>query len=69
MGASHVFWLGGCGATRPPSEEVGPAVVLDTAFDGEQGVGSGLRLVTPGLFESDADDLLADAFHDVGQSV
>ena len=65
-GASHFFWSGGCGATSPPFEEVGPTVVLQAAFDGEQGIGSGLRPVASGPLESPADDLLAGAFHEAG---
>ena len=61
LGASM---LGGCGATNPPIEEVGPTVVLQAAFDGEQGVGARLRSAAPRPLESAADDLLADAFHD-----
>ena len=41
-----------------------PTVVLEAAFDGEQGVGSRLRPVTSRPFESAADDLLASAFRD-----
>ena len=67
-GASHVFWSGGCGAASPPFEEVGPTVVLQAAFDGEQGVGSSLRPVASGPLESAAGDLLADAFHDAGSN-
>ena len=61
LGASK---LGGCGATSPLIEEVGPTVVLQAAFYGEQGVGARLRPVAPGPLESAADDLLASAFHD-----
>ena len=56
--------LGGCGATSPPIEEVGPTVVLQAEFDGEQGVGSRLQPVAPRPLESAADDLFAGAFHD-----
>ena len=66
LGHVSRFWSGGCGAASPPIEEVGPAVVLEAAFDGEQGVGSGLRPVASGSFESAADDLLTAAFHDAG---
>ena len=34
------FWPSGCGAASPPIEEVGAAVVLEAAVDGEEGVGS-----------------------------
>ena len=66
VGASHDSWSGGCGATSSPVEEVGPAGVLQAAFDGEQGVGTRLRPAAPGPLESTADDLLAGAFHAAG---
>ena len=33
-GAPQISWSGGCGAAGPPIEEVGPAAVVDAAFDG-----------------------------------
>ena len=41
--AGQIFGPGGCGAAGPPIEEVGPPVVVDAAFDDEQGVGARLR--------------------------
>ena len=66
LGASYDSWSSGCDAASPPIEEVGPAVVPEAAFDGEQDVGSGLQPAAPGSFESAAYDLLAGAFHDAG---
>ena len=66
MGTSHDSRLSGSGAASPPIEEFRPAVVFEAAFEGVQGVGSCLRPSAPGSFESAADDLLADAFHDAG---
>ena len=60
----HIFGSSGCNAASSPIEEVGSAPVFETAFDGEQGVGSGLQLAASGSLESAADDLLAGAFHD-----
>ena len=65
-GVVHIFGSSGCGAASPLIEEVGPAPVFEAAFDGEQGVGSGLRPVAPRPLEAAADDLLAGAFHDAG---
>ena len=45
LGHVSRFWSGGCGAASPPIEEVGQTVVLEAAFDGEQGVGARLRPV------------------------
>ena len=47
LGAFHVFWSGGCDATGPPIEVVGPAIVFDAAFDCEQGVGARFRPAVP----------------------
>ena len=46
-GAFLFFWSEGCGAASPPIEEVGPSVVFDAAFDGEQGVGACFRPAAP----------------------
>ena len=45
-GAFHVFWSGGSAAASLPIEEVGPAIVSDTAFEGEQSVGVRIRHAT-----------------------
>ena len=42
-GASHIFWLGGCGAEIPPIDDFGSAVVFEAAFDGKQGIGIGFQ--------------------------
>ena len=42
-GVVHIFWSSGCSSASPPIEKVGPAPVFETAFDGEQGVGTRLR--------------------------
>ena len=46
-GCVSFFWSDGCGATGPPVEEVGPSVVFDAAFGGEQGVGARFRPAAP----------------------
>lgn len=61
-GAAHSFWSDGYSATGPPFGEVDPTVVLETAIDGKQDVGSRLRPMAPDLFRSASDDLLAGAF-------
>lgn len=63
---SIFFGSGCCDASVPPVEEVGPSIVLDAAFDGEQGVGACFRPATPRPLEAASDDLLAGAFHDAG---
>ena len=65
-GVFHLRWSDGCGAASPPVEEVGPSVVFDAAFDGEQGVGARFRPAAPRPLEPAPDDLLAGAFHDAG---
>ena len=62
----YIFGLSGCNAASSPFEEVRPAPVFEAAFDGERGVGSGLRPVAPGPLEAAGDDSLAGAFHDAG---
>ena len=59
------FWSGVRDAAIPAIDDCEPMVVFDAAFDGEQGVHFGFRPAAC-LFESAADDLLADAFHDAG---
>ena len=65
-GACQFFGSGGCGAAGPPIEEVGPAVVVDAAFGGGQGVGARLRSAAARPLEPAPDDPLAGAFHDAG---
>ena len=65
-GAAQIFWSGGCGAAGLPTEEADPAVVVDAAFDGEQGVGAYLRPAASRPLELAPDDPLAGAFHDAG---
>ena len=48
LGVVHVFGSSGCNAASSPFEVVGPEPVFEAAFDGEQGVGSGLRPVAFG---------------------
>lgn len=52
MGAVHFLWLGGCGAARPPIEEVGSRHVFGAASDGEQGVGIDFRPAALCSFQS-----------------
>ena len=65
-GCVSFYWSEGCGAAGPPIEEVGPSVVFDAAFGGEQGVGADFRPAAPRQLEPAPDDLLAGAFHDAG---
>ena len=44
LGVSHVFWSCDCDAASLPFEEVGPTVVFEAAFHGEQSVGFRLGL-------------------------
>ena len=59
---TYIFGSSGCNLASSPIEEVGRAPVFEAAFDGEQGVGSGLRPVASGPLESAAGDLLAGTF-------
>ena len=45
------------------SEELEPTYVFEAVSDGEQGIGARFRPAAPRLFESVADDVLADAFY------
>ena len=65
-GAFHFLWSDGCGAASPPIKQVGPSVVFNAAFGGEEGVGARFRPATPRPLEPAPDDLLAGAFHDAG---
>ena len=64
-GASHDHGSGGCAATGPPFDEVGPAIVFDAAFGGEQGVSTRFRPAVPRRLEPALGDMLAGVCHDV----
>ena len=55
-----------CGAAGPPVGEVGPAIVLDAALDGEQSVCDRFRPTAPRPLEAAPDEWLAGPFRDVG---
>ena len=58
-GEFHDSRSSGCGAGSPPAEEVEPAVDFEAAFDGEQGVGAGVRPAASRLTEGNGICLLS----------
>ena len=65
MGAARFLWSGGS-ATSLAIEELGPTIVFNAAFGGEQGVGTRFRPAVPRRLEQAPDGLLAGAFNDAG---
>ena len=49
MDASYFLWPSGRGAAILPIDEYGPRVVVEAAFDGEQGVGANFLPTAPCL--------------------
>ena len=61
-----IFFRSGGNTTNHPIEEVGPSVVFDAAFVGEQGVGARIQPAACRPLEPAPDGLPAGAFHEAG---